>query len=68
MWSLGVIVFALISSKVPFQGVDHEDTLEKIINDQLEFSQEVWADISDECKDLLTQMLEKDIERRYTIA
>ena len=67
MWSLGVIVFALISSKVPFQGVDHEDTLEKIINDQLEFSQEVWADISDECKDLLTQMLEKDIERRYTI-
>ena len=68
MWSLGVIVFALISSKVPFQGVDHEDTLEKIINDQLEFSQDVWAGISDECKDLLTQMLEKDIERRYTIA
>ena len=67
VWSLGVIVFALISSKVPFQGVDHEDTLEKIINDELEFSQDVWADISDECKDLLTQMLEKDTERRYTI-
>ena len=38
VWSLGVIIYALISSKVPFQGVDHEETLEKIVNDQLEFS------------------------------
>ena len=38
VWSLGVIIFALISSKVPFQGVDHEETLEKIINAPLEFS------------------------------
>ena len=60
VWSLGVILYALISSKVPFQGVDHEETLDKIINEPLEFSEEVWEDISGECKEVLSKMLDKD--------
>ena len=67
VWSLGVILYALISSKVPFQGDDHEQTLDKIINDPLEFGDESWEGVSGECKELLELMLEKDQNQRYGI-
>ena len=67
IWSLGVILFALLCSRVPFFGDDKSDTGDKIVNKPLSFDLPVWETISDECKTLINCMLEKDQDRRMTI-
>ena len=60
VWSLGVILYALISSGVPFCGENRDETARHIVSSPLSFEKEVWQGISDTCKDLLAKMLEKD--------
>ena len=60
IWSLGVILFALISSRVPFSGSDKKETGQNIVNQPLAFDRPVWNTVSLECKELLQGMLEKD--------
>ena len=67
VWSLGIILYALISSGVPFCGENRDKTAENIISQQLTFHREVWQTISDPCKDLLIRMLDKDQEARISI-
>lgn len=66
VWSLGVMLYALISSNVPFQGCDRDDTAGKIVNDEVSFADAVWSPVSSSCKDLIRQMLTKDQTTRLT--
>ena len=67
IWSLGVILYALIGSGVPFSGRDRETTAQNIVSQELSFSRPVWQSVSDECKDLLLKVLEKDQDARLGI-
>ena len=67
IWSLGVIMYALIGSGVPFSGPDRETTVSSIVNEPLSFKREVWQGVSESCKDVLERMLEKDQDRRLSI-
>lgn len=67
IWSLGVILYALIGSGVPFSGRDRETTAQNIVSQPLSFQRTVWQSVSDECKDLLSQMLHKDQDTRIDI-
>ena len=60
------MLFALISSGVPFAGRDRDSTAELIVSSELKFKQPVWETVSDDCKDLLVQMLVKDPKSRIT--
>ena len=60
IWSLGVIIYALIQSGVPFSGKDRDTTARNIATKELSFSRSVWKSVSDECKDLLLRMFDKD--------
>ena len=42
VWSLGVIMYALIDSGVPFNGRDRETTFQNIVNQELSFSRPIW--------------------------
>lgn len=66
VWSLGVMLFALICSGVPFPGRDRASTAALIVNSELAFNNSIWETVSDDCKDLITQMLVKDPESRLT--
>ena len=68
VWSLGVILFALISSGVPFSGRDREATAHNIVNQSLSFDRSCWSSVSADCKDVLTHMLEKDQDARLSIS
>ena len=68
IWSLGVILYALIGSGIPFYGKDHETVAERIVSQELSFSRSVWQSVSEECKDLLRKLLEKDQDARPSIS
>ena len=67
IWSLGIILYALICAQLPFLGENRHITFERIVNQPLSFDLPVWESISDECKSLIKRMLEKDQDRRMTI-
>ena len=62
-----MILFALISSRVPFSGADKKQTGHNIVNQPLSFDRPVWNSVSIDCKELLLGMLEKDQNRRMSI-
>ena len=62
-----MIIYALIGSGVPFSGRDRETTARNICEKELSFTRSVWQSVSDECKDLLLKMLDKDQASRINI-
>jgi len=57
IWSLGVILFSLISSSTPFSGKDSAQTAHNIINEPLSFEKPVWNSVSADCKNIIIGML-----------
>ena len=67
IWSMGVILFYILSGSLPFKGDKEEVIAEKIVNDDLEFCGEEWEVRSKGVKELITSCLKKEPEDRITI-
>ncbi|CAD5111100.1 DgyrCDS445 [Dimorphilus gyrociliatus] len=69
VWALGVMMFYLISGTLPFQA-SSESKLHELIKEAailLQFEKDtVWAGISEEAKDLLLKMLDRNPAHRVT--
>lgn len=66
MWSLGVILYILLSGIHPFQLDDEEEMLTNIENCQWGWVGDAWKTISKEGKDMVMRLLEPDPRRRLT--
>lgn len=64
IWSLGVVLFALVSGRLPFSNENSPELLKAILTESPVFPK--W--ISSDLRDLLSSMLEKDPSKRITIA
>ncbi|KAM4593450.1 serine/threonine-protein kinase 33 isoform 3-T4 [Odontesthes bonariensis] len=60
VWSIGVIMFMLLCGKPPFVSNTKENLLQKILNEEVRFTQPIWASVSDAAKYLLTRLLKAD--------
>lgn len=65
IWALGATLFALVFGNVPFSATNVPAVYEKIKNDELEFPS--TASISDDLRDLIMKMLDKDPAKRITL-
>ncbi|XP_074512236.1 myosin light chain kinase, smooth muscle isoform X2 [Sebastes fasciatus] len=66
MWSIGVICYILLSGESPFQGNNDAETLALVTAAQWEFDEESFDDITDEAKDFISSLLNKDTRRRMS--
>jgi serine/threonine-protein kinase HSL1 (negative regulator of Swe1 kinase) len=63
IWSCGVILFALLAGRLPFDDEDLHTLLEKVKVGSYDMPQS----IDKRAQDLITRMLEKDVRNRITI-
>ena len=66
IWSCGIIMYILLSSRPPFNGDTDEDILKKIMRNNIDLEKYPWSVISLEAKDLLKKLLEFDPKKRIT--
>ena len=66
MWSVGCIVFLLLSGNLPFMGRSQKDLFRKIVAGKFEFDPEDWQDVSDDAKDLVSKLLVLNPDERIT--
>ena len=68
VWSLGVTLYEILSNKMPFYGKDHSDVFRNINTKRVQFTDDVWFKISDDCKELITLLLVKNPKQRISVA
>ena len=63
IWSGGVLLFLLLSGKLPFTGKDDHEIFSKIKSCSYSMDDKIWENISNEAKDLIRHMLVPENER-----
>ncbi|KAK3531915.1 hypothetical protein QTP70_034422 [Hemibagrus guttatus] len=68
IWAAGVITYILLCGFPPFRGSteDQEAMFDQILTGQLDFPLPYWDNVSDSAKELITCMLQVEVEQRYT--
>ena len=67
IWGLGVILYDLLCGDMPFQGKSIWEVKQDITTKELVFDEPIWSNVSEECIDLIKNMLCRDQEARYDI-
>ncbi|KAH9297592.1 hypothetical protein KI387_029274, partial [Taxus chinensis] len=66
VWSAGVILYIMLAGFAPFNGETTEQIFEAVQYGRLPFTSQPWLLISQSAKDLIRQMLCRDVGRRFT--
>ena len=66
-WACGLIMHYLIMGELPFKENEKEGLFSNIINSEIDFTSEKFNLFSDNCKDLISKLLEKDKSKRINI-
>jgi len=67
-WSLGVILYIMLSGSPPFYGKDNREILRAVQKGVYTLSLKPFVKCSIEVKDLISKLLVKNIAKRYTAA
>ncbi|CAD8151251.1 unnamed protein product [Paramecium pentaurelia] len=66
IWAIGVILFLLLCGYPPFRGKTDELIIKSVIQQEVEFDDPEWDNTSEEAKNLIVKLLQKDPNRRMT--
>jgi calcium-dependent protein kinase len=66
MWSLGVLLYIILSGEYPFDADSRIEVFDKISSGKISFRKHTWKHISDEAKDLIYKLLQLNIKKRLT--
>lgn len=68
LWACGVLFYITLSGQFPFFGSTDDEYYKNVVEQDLEFPEEDWSQISEDAKDLLRGLLAKDPKDRLTAA
>lgn len=57
IWSIGVITYILVLGELPYFGLDEEDLKSKILENNINYSESTWENISEDAKDFIQKLL-----------
>jgi len=63
---MGVVLYIMLSGKVPFPGRTEPEIIYNVIKGEYHFDYNGFKDISDDCKTFIRKCLVKECEKRYT--
>lgn len=66
MWSVGVIIYLLLSGNLPFMGRSQRELFRAIVIGKYEFDDDVWDSVSEHAKNLIQGLLITDPDKRLT--
>lgn len=64
VWSIGVLMYILLSGKAPFDGENDEEILDKIKKGELQMKDDIWEEISEDAVNMINKMLTRDYKKR----
>ena len=64
IWSIGVILYILISGRPPFDGNNDDEIAVKVKKGKFDLQGEPWDSVSSEVKELIKIMLTHDYKKR----
>lgn len=68
LWSIGVILFVMLSGKPPFPGKSDDAIIERVKEGTYTFPDREWSQVTPEAKDLVRKLMEKDPKTRLSAA
>lgn len=68
LWSLGVLLYVILSGCSPFCADEEEQLLKQVAQAKYEFFENEWKGVSEEAKNLISCLLVVDPEKRMTMA
>ena len=57
LWSIGVIVYIMLSGKPPFAGSNEDEILSRVRSGEFNFKNSVWNSISTEARDFIKKLM-----------
>lgn len=66
MWACGVVLYVMLSGRMPFYGRDDVQCLKRTAIGEYTFPEREWADVSDDAKSLVRSLLQVRPELRLT--
>lgn len=65
---MGVVLYILLSGKVPFPGESHKEIIENVLKAEYTFNHDTFKNVSPLAKDLISRLLVRDVSSRYSAA
>ena len=66
IWSIGVLMFMLLSGKPPFWGDTDKEIIQMVKEGKMDFRKNEWNNISNDAIDLVNNMLRYDSKKRFS--
>jgi serine/threonine protein kinase len=67
LWSVGVIAYILLGGYPPFNGRNNEEVHRAVLRGRYHFHPKEWNNVSNEAKDFVYRLMQKDPSRRMTV-
>jgi serine/threonine protein kinase len=66
LWSAGIATYMLLSGRTPFKGATDEETVNKIVDADVQFDEQYWTGVTPEAREFIRSMLKKEASERPT--